>query len=145
MYSQLQGWHDGTAGVRLDCPADHQPGLIISANEIFWISAGISSSCWGWCGLPDRRLRRRWRGGAHSVLQVKCPVALRLPGLRYVQHPAKPALLSKNATAIVTSDKAALLKSIHDSEKTTGVHHAEHTRRQVPALSRYFSSRPSLA
>jgi hypothetical protein len=36
-------------------------GLIISANEIFWISAGSLSSCWGWCGLPDRRLARRRR------------------------------------------------------------------------------------
>jgi hypothetical protein len=48
---------------------------------------------------------------------------------------ARTNRLVQNATAIVSFDKAALLKSIHDSEKTTGAHHAEHTRRQIPTLS----------
>ncbi len=42
IYDQLQGMgNDAAAGVRLDSAADNQPGLIISANEIFWISAAI--------------------------------------------------------------------------------------------------------
>ncbi len=36
-----RAWDDATAGLRLDCPAITNQGLIISANEIFWMSAGI--------------------------------------------------------------------------------------------------------
>lgn len=31
-------------------------GLIISANEIFWLSAGVFWCCWCWCGWRNRRL-----------------------------------------------------------------------------------------
>lgn len=41
-YDQLQGHgNDAAAGVRLDSAAITNQGLIISANEIFWISAAI--------------------------------------------------------------------------------------------------------
>lgn len=48
-------------------------GLIISANEIFWVSAGIFILLLGWCGSPGRRSAPAAVAEAHTKYQQKGP------------------------------------------------------------------------
>jgi len=89
---------DGAAGVRLDSPADHQPGAdYLGETRFSGYRRGSLSSCWGWCGLLNHRLvpaaagagrtsSLRWLpGGGYALPGLRnagCRVALRLPGQR---------------------------------------------------------------
>ncbi len=57
--------NDAAAGVRLDSAADNQPGLIISANEIFWISAAIFILLLGLVWFARPPFSAGGGGGAH--------------------------------------------------------------------------------
>ncbi|BFT82863.1 multidrug efflux MFS transporter permease subunit EmrB [Enterobacter pseudoroggenkampii] len=157
MYNQLQGMGmtEQQASGWIAQQITNQ-GLIISANEIFWISAGIFIVLLGlvWFAKPPFGAGSGG-GGAHWFCARVAGWRLRLTrptltgppfvGPVSAAPPGNNRHRVQNATAIVSSDKAARLKSIHDSEKTTGAHHAEHTRRQVPTLSDPFPARPPLA
>lgn len=46
-------------------------GLIISANEIFWMSAGIFWCCSAWCGSPNRPSVRAAAAAARTNYLIK--------------------------------------------------------------------------